>query len=520
MATRNLRSNSAVFEIWPIGELLDTSTADEIEDPPLEREEPPPVEAIVPPAIPIMVDPVIEWKTDPFQGKFNPGTKTGHQIFLEKTKGLAEKDKHELSKTNSAAIHQFFRSKEGQMGEVITKVPTEYANDGTIAKTANLLSQYHQVTLDSVQRAAHNHFNIHIANGDPIPATPFVARVLDPANSNDDKADFYKQVDSAVVAKLCENCLSTSGYNDLMLQKDKFSFTDSNTGQIKYDGATMVFLIYQTIDPNTTVGLDNILKKLERTKLGDYSNDVAAMLRDMQTWRLTLKENRSEPENYRRLLLDALLTGPNHTYNGFIQRIVDDVESGIGANANITADNLIVAANAKYNNMDDKSEWAAVDPRDAQIMALATQLQEVKAQQKQGTVLATAATGSTTSGSDANKSFFPGSKVETWRGKYDGPSKKGSNGRLLHWCKHHKHPDGHWDGLYVQHLEKDCKKASNQNGGATSGGNPAAPAANAAAGGTTKTPLQLQQSLKNVLCTTLCMSTEDVDKLFEQASVN
>ena len=85
MATRNLNSNSAVFEIWPIGELLEASTADEIEDPPLEREEPPPVEAIAPPATPIMVDPVIEWKTDPFQGKFNPGTKTGHQMIYTAT---------------------------------------------------------------------------------------------------------------------------------------------------------------------------------------------------------------------------------------------------------------------------------------------------------------------------------------------------------------------------------------------------------------------------------------------------
>jgi hypothetical protein len=131
-----------------------------------------------------------------------------------------------------------------------------------------------------------------------------------------------------------------------------------------------------------------------------------------------------------------------------------------------------------------------------------------------------AAAGSAGGKSDAGKEYFPGTQVETWRGKYDGPSKKGSNGRLLHWCKHHKHPDGHWDGLYVQHLEKDCKKAGNKTGGATSGGTPAAPAADAVVSGTTKSPLQLQQSLKNVLCTTLRMSEEDVDKLFEKASEN
>ena len=155
-------------------------------------------------------------------------------------------------------------------------------------------------------------------------------------------------------------------------------------------------------------------------------------------------------------------------------------------------------------------------------MTLATQLNQFKAQQKQSTTLATATAGNTggKKGNDPAKDFYPGTQVETWRGKYDGPSKMGSNGRLLHWCKHHKHPEGFWDGLYVQHLEKDCKKAGNQNGGATSGNTPATPAAKAGTDGTTTTPLQLQQNLKKVLCTNLCMSPEDMDKLFEKASEN
>ena len=36
--------------------------------------------------------PVVEevWKTTPFSGDFNPGTKLGNSIFIEKTKGLHE----------------------------------------------------------------------------------------------------------------------------------------------------------------------------------------------------------------------------------------------------------------------------------------------------------------------------------------------------------------------------------------------------------------------------------------------
>ena len=253
MTTRDLRSNSSPSEIWPIDVQLNASATNEAEDPP---------------EITIMAAPAaIEWKTDPCHGNFTPGTKLGQSIFQEKTKGLPENSRLELSKSNSSSIHKFFRSKEGQMGAVVSKVPFEYEGDGvTVRKTANLLSQYHQLSLENLQRSAHAYFNTTLAVGTAIPEAPFTARTLTPATSKPDKVDFYHQVDSAVVAKLCENCLSTSGYNDLMLQKDKFSFVDSTTGQVKYDGPTMIYLIYQTIDPNIFVGLDNILKKLERVK--------------------------------------------------------------------------------------------------------------------------------------------------------------------------------------------------------------------------------------------------------------
>ena len=106
MATRNLCSGLPVPEIWPLGVLMEAPAPNEIIDTPLAEDEPPLVEAIVPPAPAIMA--TIKWKTDPFQGKFNPGTKTGQAIFLEKTKGLAKKDRLELSKSNSAEILKFF----------------------------------------------------------------------------------------------------------------------------------------------------------------------------------------------------------------------------------------------------------------------------------------------------------------------------------------------------------------------------------------------------------------------------
>ena len=66
----------------------------------------------VPPAPAITAVPPVVWKTNPFTGKFNPGTKLGHSIFLEKTKGLKEEDRLDLTKSNSSKIHQYFRARE------------------------------------------------------------------------------------------------------------------------------------------------------------------------------------------------------------------------------------------------------------------------------------------------------------------------------------------------------------------------------------------------------------------------
>ena len=140
----------------------------------------------------------------------------------------------------------------------------------------------------------------------------------------------------------------------------------------------MMFLLFQKTDPSTIVGLDSILKQIENAKLGNHANDVDAMLTSIEGLYKILRDNHRAPENFRRLILDALATGPNHYFNKFIQRIEDDVESGIGANANIAPDALITAARTKYNNMDHKGIWNKVDPRDTQIMSLTTMIETTK----------------------------------------------------------------------------------------------------------------------------------------------
>ena len=109
---------------------------------------------------------------------------------------------------------------------------------------------------------------------------------------------------------------------------------------------------------------------------------------------------------------------------------------------------VCTAAKHKYLNMSSTGEWSAVNPADAQLLALATQIEELK---RQNATLATK-----TPGTASGKQETPGldrtltGGVQKWR-----TTKKGSSlvvdGKTFYWCPHHKHPKGFFDGLYCLH---------------------------------------------------------------------
>lgn len=166
--------------------------------------------------------PTTKWKVNPFHGNFNPATKTGQQIFLKKTKGLPDDKRLKLLKADGQNFHQFLKSREASLGNVICKIPFTYAADGSALTHENLVSQHGLVPLENVICEAQTRFATAITHPTPLPTGPFIAWDINPEGIATDCPVFYNRVDSAVVAKLVENCLSPAGWADLMLYKDQF----------------------------------------------------------------------------------------------------------------------------------------------------------------------------------------------------------------------------------------------------------------------------------------------------------
>ncbi len=481
---RQLRSNSTAPPIFPLG------TAQTMADDPATGGGAP-----APPVPPVEV-----WTENPLTGNFNPGTTSGQKIFLEKTKGLAPDKRLALTNSNAQQIMEILKVKEQVMGSVITFVPTAYAA-GTGIGHKNLISQSPSISLEACQRAAFIRFATQLGDNDPIPDQPWTTAQLDPGANIGDKAKFYDRVNGNVVVELLKNIFTPGGFEDLMLQSEKFTFT--NTAGVKsYDGPTMLKVALEEIDPTASVNIEMHRQSIEGAKLHDFKNNVVEMIKSIEKHHQAIVGNghKYDQDTYRRHLMTALLSGSNAVFNTKMQQVKGDIDACYGFNSDITPSSLITMAKQLYVNIDRRSEWNKVDPRDAQIMALTTKLQEKTSTQPLTPV------GSNT---DSNNAKMTDDEFFNWRKTFKGASVE-RQGKTWDWCPHHK-KEGHYDGLYYSNHTAETHEAWKAKGKRGGGRTPPPTPTNG------KASLKISDTLKNALCTNLCVSEEDLAKIIDSA---
>ena len=477
---RSLRSNFAAPDIFPL-----------VPQQPIAR---PPIVRFQPAVI--MATEV--WTENPLTGNFNPGTTAGQKIFLEKTKGLSDDKRLALTNSNSAAIMEYFKVKEQTMGEVVTHIPTTWTA-GVGGSHMNLIHQSPSISLDCLQRAAFRRFGTALADNVLIPAQPWTAVDLTPATVDDDKKKFFSRVHGNVVVEIIKNCLTPSGWDDLMLEKDKFTFVTS-TGSESYDGPVMLKVLFENIDPTSSVNIELHRQAIEGAKLHDFKGNVVEMLKSIEKHHQSIVGNGHsyDADTYRRHLLSALLSGSNDVFNTKLQSIKSDVDAGNGYNADIVPGALITSAKQQYINIFRRGEWNKVDPRDATILALTTALKD----SKPSPTNSEKAIPGTSKGD-----VIPGMHtLQKWRTVFKGKSID-KDGVTWTWCHHHKR-EGVYEGLYYHNHTPEThdewrkgKRDWKKNGEKTETTAPKEPA------------LKISDALKNALCTNLCISEEDLKRI-------
>ena len=173
-----------------------------------------------PPAVPEAnanaIAPRVQWVTNPMVGNFNPGTRSGQDIFHKKTKGLPEDKRYSVTQKEAPAIKRFLKGKETELGGIVARVPIAYNDDRTVKARINLITQHQLADLELLKRQAYARYVGPLAAGAAVPEGPSESRVLDPANSAADEALFYQQVHSMAVAELIKNTVTPAGLTKIL----------------------------------------------------------------------------------------------------------------------------------------------------------------------------------------------------------------------------------------------------------------------------------------------------------------
>ena len=494
------------------------------------------------PPQPAAVDNNDVWCVNPMIVDYNPGTRTGQEIFKNKTRGLPEADKFEVVAKETPALRKLLIAKSTTLGGIITRVPLKLNTDGSVLKTGNLVEQYQVFDFEMLQRQAIARYGTALTEGAPIPDGPWNARELvDPGNNAAEREIFYSRVHSEAVATYLSNILTPAGYAKIIQGVlDKISFICPTTGTRFVDGPCLLYLLWDRIDPSLAVNVENLRATIENIKLHSYENNVDDMLTDIEEKYQKILAMDATCESIIRYTINALLSGPDEDFNNFVKRIKGEVDSGMGPQANITFNQLVGASRKYYQNQVAQGLYGKVDPRTTQIMALTTKINTLQGQLNGGggAALTTSGNGgggggggrlppgNDTPGLDMN--FIEGTELYKWRiFKLPGDGPVICFGRQYWWCSKHVDPQGRWNGMYVRHkpeqhdavvarakARREKRQLQQTIEGGGDAGNGGASAAKKTANATQASDkLVIKDKLKEVLCSRLMVTDGDADKL-------
>ena len=138
--------------------------------------------------------------------------------------------------------------------------------------------------------------------------------------------------------------------------------------------STILWILLQTCNPSTRVGVAELKEDLRKATSAKFKHDVKTLTDDMCSKLRKIREKGQRHDDFHHDLFKALETVPNTDFNPHVRE--EKRKWVIGGTK--TADPLILEVVTIYNNAIASNTWDNKDPKDAKILALATEVQELR----------------------------------------------------------------------------------------------------------------------------------------------
>lgn len=256
---------------------------------------------------------------------------------------------------------------------------------------------------------------------------------------------------SEILANLALKLLDPMGRKTIMTDKGEFEWFHPISGELVYDGLTVLHTILQRFRPNKLLTAFNEIKKIKEILPAQHGHKIDDWDTAIEQARINI--NSKLPSEYTsnafiKDYFDALLTVPVKSFNSQVTTMKQRWQLG---QITLTIAELRTTVCQMYINLDSDDVWKQELAETSQIIALATKVSVLEKQIETTIALATSTQGGDTKGGGTNNGGRKARQlVEEWRFKFDGKAKT-VNEREWHWCDQEHWANGEKvHGLYVR----------------------------------------------------------------------
>lgn len=389
---------------------------------------------------PNVVPAPLVFATNPYSADINPATTQGMKLFVYATSPVDSKEKLDLTIGKQVEIINSLREYSAKFawGKVISAIPV---SDVVNAETKDILYDLNKLSETLVRQYTNSVF--HQRNSRNLPATRTNPHAfdIDPANDPNDRPIFYQRVRLTMIGQFILGLFSKAALNTIVMKKHLYTWRSTN-GDVYLDGALMLQIIMDHINPSTRVGVTHLKDLLRDAKLSQHNNNVLSLTEKMDSTYQEILNRGGSHDDYIKDLFEALLSGKNDIFNKYIQ----DKKTAWETGTEIESHRLIQDAVTVYNNMYVKKTWNQKNKDEDKIVALTTQLNEMKEKLK--------GKDNDSSSSKKDKVKIGKYEIAAWRIKKSFGDSVDRDGKTYYWCP--KHMNG--DGMYVTHKPEDHGK--------------------------------------------------------------
>lgn len=445
---------------------------------------------------------------DPYHGDINPGTTDGAKLYLKATTAIKEDEKFDLNISTAQKFLDLMRRDSNNFGwgALIRAIPEADANTNK-----NLLKDHKVLTEEHMKRQAYKTwgnqaavFNTPVPDGHDL-------EDLDPANNQAHRPAFFRRVRSRMIAKRIMGHLKTADMEILKNQAELYTWSNANKEEM--DGPMMLWLLLQACNPSTRVGISELKTDLRNATSAKFQHNVKKLTDFMSSKYREIEEKGQTHQDYQLDLFNALQTVPNPD---FASRIRDERQAWeIGGNKQ--PNQIIAEALTIYNNAVSANRWDDKDPKDAKIMALTTQVEQLVDMQKSYSAMVTNGSAPKPKAAPEPKQKGDFLSIKAWRMKKTQDSVQ-QDGKTWYWCPHHK-VEGSYDGLYVTHKPEEHEEWKNNKAQFRKKKTDERKEANSSNDDQSSKKLYINDNLKAALMTHCDISGAQLDELLEESQI-